>query len=81
MNIEFDEIDAVNVVISGYGKMMFVYQSKEIKNMYERYGNHMILLGAACKTTKYALSLVLSCCTDKCKFSGVLCNSSTRGIN
>ena len=57
MDIEFDEIDAVNAVASGNGKMMFVYQSKEMKNMYERYGNHMILLDATYKTTKYALPL------------------------
>ena len=36
MDIEFDEIDAVNAAASGNGKMMFVYQSKEMKNMYER---------------------------------------------
>ena len=35
MDIEFDEIDTVNAVASN-GKMMFVYQSKEMKNMYER---------------------------------------------
>ena len=57
MDIEFDEIDAVKAVPSGNGKMMFVYQSKEMKNMYERYGNHMILLDAICKTTRYALPL------------------------
>ena len=57
MDIEFDEIDAVNAVPSGNGKMMLVYQSKEMKNMYERYGNHMILLDATYKTTKYALPL------------------------
>ena len=34
MDIEFDKIDAVNSVASGNGKMMFVYQSKEMKNMY-----------------------------------------------
>ena len=28
-----------------------------MKNMYERYGNHMILLDATYRTTKYALSL------------------------
>ena len=28
-----------------------------MKNMYKRYGNHMILLDAAYRTTKYALSL------------------------
>ena len=57
MDIEFDEIDAVNSVPSGNGKMMFLYQSKEMKNMYERYGNQMILLDATYKTTKYALPL------------------------
>ena len=57
MDIKFDEIDAVNAVPSGNEKMMFVYQSKELKNMYERYGNHMILLDATYKTTKYALPL------------------------
>ena len=57
MDIEFDEIEAVNAVPSGNGKMMFVYQSKEMKNMYQRYGNHMILLDATYKTTKYALPL------------------------
>ena len=55
MDIEFDEIDAVNAVASGNGKMMFVYQSKEMKNMYERYGNHLIMLDSTYRTTKYAL--------------------------
>ena len=59
MDIEFDEIDAVNAAASGNGKMMFVYQSKEMKNMYERYGNHMILLDATYRTTKYALPLLV----------------------
>ena len=57
MDIEFDEIDAVNAVTSGNGKIMFVYQSKEMKNMCERYGSHMILLDATYKSTKYALPL------------------------
>ena len=58
MDIEFDEIDAVNAFAIN-GKMMFVYQSKEMKNMYERYGNHMILLDATYRTTKYALPLLV----------------------
>ena len=57
MDIEFDEIDAVNAVTSGNGKIMFLYQSKEMKNMCERYGSHMILLDATYKSTKYALPL------------------------
>ena len=57
MDIEFDEIDAGKAVPSGNGKIMFVYQSKEMKNMYEKYGNHMILLDATYKTTRYALPL------------------------
>ena len=57
MDIEFDEIDAVNAVASRNRKIMFVYQSKEMKNMYEAYGNHMILLDTTYKTTKYALPL------------------------
>ena len=58
MDIELVEIDGVNAVASGHGKMMFVYQSKEMKNLYERYGNHMILLDATYKTTKHALPLL-----------------------
>ena len=57
MDIEFDETDAVKAVLSGNGKTMFVYQSKEMNNMYERYGNYMILLDATCKTTRYTLPL------------------------
>ena len=57
MDIEFDEIEAVNAVPSGNGKMMFVYQSKEMQNMYERYGNHMNLLDATYRTIKYVLPL------------------------
>ena len=57
MDTEFDEIDAINAIASCNGKMMFVYQSKEMKNMYKRYGNHMILLDATFKTQKYALPL------------------------
>ena len=55
MDIEFDEIDAVNGVPSGNGK--FVHQSKEMKNMYKRYGNDIILLDATYKITRYALPL------------------------
>ena len=33
MDTRFDETDAVNAVASVNGKMMFVYQSKEMKNM------------------------------------------------
>ena len=57
MDIEFDEIDAVNAVASGNEKMMFVYQSKEMKNMYQKCGNHMILQDATYKTTKCPLPL------------------------
>ena len=57
MNIEFEETDLVNAVPSGTGKIMFVYQSKEMKNIYERCGNHMILLDVTYKTIKYALPL------------------------
>ena len=42
MDIQFDEINAVNAVPSGNEKMMFVYQSKKMKNIYERYGNQMM---------------------------------------
>ena len=57
MDIEFDEINAVNAVSSGNEKMMFVYQSQEMKNMYERYGNRMILLDTTYRTPKYVLPL------------------------
>ena len=57
MDTEFDEIDAINAIASCNGKMMFVYQSKEMKNMYKRCGNRMILLNATYRTTKYALPL------------------------
>ena len=58
MDIELVQIDGVNAVAGGNGKMMFVYQSKEMKNWYERQGNHMILLDATYKTTKHALPLL-----------------------
>ena len=58
MDIEFDEIDAVNAVASGNGEMMFLSQSRKIKNIYERCGNHMILLDATYRTTRYALPLL-----------------------
>ena len=58
MDIELVEIDGVNAVANGNGKMMLVYQSKEMKSLFKRYGNHMILLDATCKTTKHALPLL-----------------------
>ena len=58
MNIGFDETDAVNVVASGNGKIMFFYQAKETKKMCKSYGNHRILLDTTYKTTKYALPLL-----------------------
>ena len=57
MNIKFEETDVVNAVPNCNGKIMFVYQSTEMKNMNERYGNHMILLDATYKTIKYVLPL------------------------
>ena len=51
MDFKFDETDVVDAVPSGNGKMMSMYQSKEMKSMYERYGNYMILLDAIYKTT------------------------------
>ena len=58
MDIGFDEIDAVNVVASGNGKIMFFYQAKEMKNICESYSNHMILLDTTYKITKYTLPML-----------------------
>ena len=39
------------------GKMLFVYQSVEMKEMFHRYGNELMLLDATYKTTEYTLPL------------------------
>ena len=37
--------------------MLFVYQSKDMQRLYQRYGKHLVLLYATYKTTKYLLQL------------------------
>ena len=37
--------------------MLFVYQSSEMKHIFNTYGNQLVLLDATYKTTKYALPL------------------------
>ena len=37
--------------------MLFVYQSKDMQRLYQRYGKHLVLLDATHKTTKYPLPL------------------------
>ena len=37
------------------GKMMFIYQSSEMQQMFRRYGNQLVLLNATYKMTKYIL--------------------------
>ena len=37
--------------------MLFVYQSKDMQRLYQRYGKHLVLLDATYKTTKYSLPL------------------------
>ena len=39
------------------GKLIFVYQSPDMKYLYQKYAPHLVLLDAAYKTTKYALPL------------------------
>ena len=39
------------------GKMMFIYQSPDMKKLYRRYAKTLILLDATYKTSKYALPL------------------------
>ena len=39
------------------GKMTFVFQSHNMKRLYQRYGKYPVLLGATYKATKYALPL------------------------
>ena len=37
--------------------MLFLYQSNDTQRLYQRYGKHIVLLDAACKTTEYSLPL------------------------
>ena len=39
------------------GKLLFIYQSRQMKRLYHRYGCHTIFLDATYRTTKYALPL------------------------
>ena len=39
------------------GKLIFVYQSPDMKYLYQKYAPHLVLLDATYKTTKYALPL------------------------
>ena len=40
-------------------KFLFVHQSASQKKLLERYGNHICLLDATYKTTRYSISLFL----------------------
>ena len=58
VDIEFDEIKTNSTQSSiDDGKMLFVYQSFEMKEMFHRFGNELLLLDATYKTTKYTLPL------------------------
>ena len=62
VDIEFNEIKTNNIQSSvDDGKTLFVYQSVEMKEMFHRYGNELVLLDDTYKTTKYTLPLFLSC--------------------
>ena len=37
--------------------MLFVYQSKDMQRLYQRYGKHLVLLYVTYKTTRYSLQL------------------------
>ena len=58
VDIEFDEIktNSTQSPIDD-GKMLFVYKSFEMKKMFHRFGNELLLLDATYKTTKYTLPL------------------------
>ena len=58
VDIEFDEVktNSIQSTIDDV-KMLFVYQSAEMKEMFHRYGNELVLLDATYKTTKYTLPL------------------------
>ena len=61
-NIDFNEIkqDYKNVNTEDSkmkDKMMFIYQSFEMQQIFHRYGNQLVLLDATYKTTKYTLLL------------------------
>ena len=60
VDIEFDEIK-INSIQSAIddGKMLFVYQSAEMKEMFHRYSNELVLLDATYKTTKHTKFLVV----------------------
>ena len=58
VDIEFDEIKTNSIQSSiDDGKILFVYQSVEMKEMFYRYGNELVLLHATYKITKYTLPL------------------------
>ena len=53
VNIEFDETKTNNIQSSiEDGKMLFVYKSAEMREMFVRYGNELVLLDATYKPTK-----------------------------
>ena len=58
VDIEFDEIktNSIQSTIDD-GKMLFVYHIAEMKEMFHRYVNELVLLDATYKTTKYTLPL------------------------
>ena len=57
-DVKFDEIKTSSIQSSiDDGKILFVYQSVEMKEILYKYGNELVLLDATYKTTKYTLPL------------------------
>ena len=52
-----DEFEGVPITEDSDGKMLFIYQSEQMKRIYRRYGKDLVLLDATYKTTKYSLPL------------------------
>ena len=51
-------------------KLMFMYQSPNMKRLYRRYAHHAIFLYATYRTTKYALPLFLFVGENKLELAG-----------
>ena len=62
------------------GKLIFVYQSPDMKYLYQKFSPHLMLLDATYKTTKYALPLFSAMVKTNVNFQVVTTLMNTKNI-
>ena len=75
----FDEVDHVPIEKTD-NKMLFVYQSKDMQRLYQRYGKHLALLYATYMKNKYSLQMYLLVVQTKLSSSSCHCHTGRDNI-